>query len=149
MTGAGSDGVLPNGMSRAVDLLHGRRKSPMEVALELNLVEIGEGFAVFAGTPGQNVLNPMGMAHGGYTATILDSACGIALLTTLAEGQKFATLELKVAYHKAVSGQSAPVRAEGKVLTRGRQIAFTEARLFDTAGQLLASATSTLVIQAA
>jgi uncharacterized protein (TIGR00369 family) len=118
----------------------------MEETLGIALVELDEGRAVFAGTPGANSLNPMGIAHGGYAATLLDSACGIAVLSTLTDGQRFSTLELKVAYHKVIDTQTGPVRAEGKILTRGRRIAYSEARLTDASGQLLASATSTLMI---
>ena len=118
----------------------------MENTLGFALVEIAEGRAVFSGTPSESVLNPMGIAHGGYAAALLDSACGIAVLTTLAENQKFSTLELKVAYHKAIDTQTGPIRAEGSVMTRGRRIAYSEARLLDASGTLLASATSTLMI---
>ena len=118
----------------------------MDDTLGFTLIEIAEGRAVWAGTPGPHVLNPMRIAHGGYAATMLDSACGIAVLTTLAVDQKFSTLELKVAYHKAIDPQTGPVRAEGSVLTRGRRIAYAEARLIDANGDLLASATSTLII---
>lgn len=137
---------IPDGMARAKGLFERRRPAPMEDMLGIALVEIEEGRAVFEGTPGPHILNPMGIAHGGYAASLLDSACGIAVLSTLAEGQKFSTLELKVAYHKAIDPQTGLVRAEGKVLTRGRRIAYTEARLLDAQGQLLASATSTLMI---
>jgi uncharacterized protein (TIGR00369 family) len=138
--------TIPDGMTRAKGLLERSRPAPMEDTLGIALVEIGEGSAAFAGTPAPHILNPMGIAHGGYAASLLDSACGIAVLTTLAEGQRFSTLELKVAYHKAITPETGPVRAEGSVLTRGRRIAYSEARLVDSKGHLLASATSTLMI---
>lgn len=138
--------AILDGMTRAASMLERRGHAPMEETLGFALVEIGEGRAVFAGTPGPHILNPMGIAHGGYAAALLDSACGIAVLTTLADGQKFSTLELKIAYHKAVDTATGPVRAEGSVLTRGRRIAYAEARLTDASGRLLASATSTLMV---
>jgi uncharacterized protein (TIGR00369 family) len=146
MNSSVDNAAIPDGMTRAKGLLDRRRPAPMEDTLGFALVEIGEGRAVFVGTPGPSILNPMGIAHGGYAAALLDSACGIAVLSTLAEGQKFSTLELKVAYHKAIDTQTGPIRAEGSVLTRGRRIAYSEARLTDVSGQLLASATSTLMI---
>jgi len=146
MTGAVEDASIPNGMTRARAMLARRGHAPMEDTLDFALVEIGEGRAVFAGTPGHHILNPMGIAHGGYAASLLDSACGIAVLTTLSDGQKFSTLELKVAYHKAIDTRTGPVRAKGSVLTRGRRIAYAEARLIDAGGHPLASATSTLMI---
>jgi uncharacterized protein (TIGR00369 family) len=146
MSDPAENATIPDGMTRAKGLLERRRPSPMEDTLSIALVEIEEGRAVFAGTPAPHILNPMGIAHGGYAASLLDSACGIAVLTTLAEGQRFSTLELKVAYHKAITPETGPVRAEGSVLTRGRRIAYSEARLIDGNDQLLASATSTLMI---
>jgi uncharacterized protein (TIGR00369 family) len=146
MSAPAENATIPDGMTRAKSLLERRRPSPMEDTLGIALVEIEQGRAVFAGTPAPHILNPMGIAHGGYAASLLDSACGIAVLTTLAEGQRFSTLELKVAYHKAITPETGPVRAEGSVLTRGRRIAYSEARLTDASGQLLASATSTLMI---
>ena len=146
MTNNSENAQIPDGMTRAKGLLDRSRPAPMENTLGFALVEIAEGRAVFSGTPSESVLNPMGIAHGGYAAALLDSACGIAVLTTLAENQKFSTLELKVAYHKAIDTQTGPIRAEGSVMTRGRRIAYSEARLLDASGTLLASATSTLMI---
>ena len=77
--------MVPDGMTRAKGLLARTRPAPMEDTLGFALIEIAEGRAVFSGTPGANILNPMGIAHGGYAAALLDSACGIAVLTTLAE----------------------------------------------------------------
>lgn len=146
MTNSAENEDIPDGMTRAKGLLDRSRPAPMENTLGFALIEIAEGRAVFTGTPGPHVLNPMGIAHGGYAAALLDSACGIAVLTTLAADQKFSTLELKVAYHKAIGTQTGPICAEGSVLTRGRRIAYAEARLFDASGILLASATSTLMV---
>lgn len=137
---------LPDGFSRAQAMLAERQRPPMEATLDFGLVEFAEGRAVFGGTPGPQVLNPMGIAHGGYAASLLDSACGVAVVTTLAEGERISTLELKVAYHKAIDTRTGPDRAEGTLLTRGRRVAYAEARLINSHGQLLASATSTLLI---
>ena len=115
-------------------------------SLDFTLVEVEEGRAVFAGTPGAHAYNPIGMVHGGYAATLLDSACGCAAHAALRPGQRYTTLELKVAYHKAMTDKTGPVRAEGRVLSIGRRAAFAEARLIDAAGTLYASATSTLLV---
>lgn len=115
-------------------------------ALDFDLVEVGDGLAVFTGTPGPHAYNPMGMVHGGYFATLLDSACGCAVHSRLSASQAYTTLELKVAYHKGMHAQTGRVRAEGRVLTLGRRVAFAEARLFDDDGRLYASATSTLLV---
>jgi uncharacterized protein (TIGR00369 family) len=101
---------------------------------------------VFEGTPSLRVYNPIGTVHGGYAATLLDSACGCAVHTRLSATQAYTTLELKVTYHKAMTAETGPVRAEGRVITIGRRAAFTEAKLTDASGRLYASATSTLLV---
>lgn len=101
---------------------------------------------LFGGDPGPDVYNPLGTVHGGYAATLLDSACGCAVHSKLAGDQGYTTLELKIAYHRAMTADTGPVRAEGKVVTLGRRAAFAEATLKDGQGRLLASATSTLLI---
>lgn len=110
------------------------------------LVEIEEGRAVFEGQPDRRVYNPIGSVHGGYAATLLDSACGCAMHAALSATQGYTTLELKVAYHRPLSDASGPVRAEGRILSIGRRAAFAEATLKDANGRLCASATSTLLI---
>ncbi len=115
-------------------------------SLDFDLVEVGDGVAVFAGTPGAHACNPMGTIHGGYFATLLDSACGCAVHSRLSAQQRYTTLELKVAFHKAMTAETGRVRAEGRVLTAGRRVAFAEARIVDAAGTLYASATSTLLV---
>ena len=120
--------------------------APMAELLDLMLAEVEPGRAVFEGTPDRRHYNPIGTVHGGYAATLLDSACGIATVTRLREGQSMTTLELKVAYHRAMSAATGPVRAEGNVISIGKRVAFTEAKLTDADGRLLASATSTLLV---
>jgi uncharacterized protein (TIGR00369 family) len=114
--------------------------------LGFDLVEVEEGRVAFEGTPGPHVYNPIGTVHGGYAATLLDSACGCAVHSKLSATQAYTTLELKVAYHKAMTERTGLVRAEGWVVTMGRRAAFAEARLIDTNGTLYATATSTLLV---
>jgi uncharacterized protein (TIGR00369 family) len=114
--------------------------------LGFKLTEVGDGEVVFEGTPGRSVYNPIGTVHGGYAATLLDSACGCAVHSTLAANQGYTTLELKVAYHRAMTEATGPVRAEGKVVQVGRRAAFAEATLKGLDGKLYASATSTLLV---
>ncbi|MGC1304561.1 MAG: PaaI family thioesterase [Caulobacteraceae bacterium] len=123
------------------------RRPGIAVSLDFDLVEVDEaGFAAFEGVPGEHAYNPLGTVHGGYAATLLDSACGCAVHAKLAAGQGFTTLELKIAYHKAMTRETGKVRAEGRVVTFGRRAAFTEGKLIDASGRLLASATSTLLV---
>jgi uncharacterized protein (TIGR00369 family) len=114
--------------------------------LQFRLVEVDDGEVVFAGVPGRHAYNPIGTVHGGYAATLLDSACGCAVHSKLAPNQGYTTLELKVAYHKAMTADTGLVRAEGRVVTIGRRAAFAEARIVDAQGRLYASATSTLLV---
>jgi uncharacterized protein (TIGR00369 family) len=114
--------------------------------LGFDLVEVEEGRVAFEGTPGPHVLNPIGTVHGGYAATLLDSACGCAVHSKLSSTQAYTTLELKVSYHKAMTERTGVVRAEGWVVTMGRRAAFAEARLIDANGTLYATATSTLLV---
>jgi uncharacterized protein (TIGR00369 family) len=114
--------------------------------LGFNLIEAEEGRVVFEGEPGPNVYNPIGTVHGGYAATLLDSACGCAVHSKLTASQAYTTLELKVAYHKAMTDKTGPVFAEGRILSMGRRVAFAEATLKDASGRLYASATSTLLV---
>ena len=122
------------------------RGPPIAATLQFTLAEIEHGRAVFKGTPGQHAYNPIGVVHGGYAATLLDSACGVAVHSTLDAGWAYTTLELKVAYHRAITNDTGPVDAIGKVLSGGRRVAFAEAQLMDAKGRLLASATSTLLV---
>ena len=139
--GTGLDGL---GQMRA--LIAAGRRPGIAISLDFTLAEVGDGTAVFVGTPGQHAYNPIGMIHGGYAATLLDSACGCAVHTKLSAQQLYTTLEIKVAYHKAITDQTGPMRAEGQVISVGRRAAFAEARLIDANGKLYASATSTLLV---
>jgi uncharacterized protein (TIGR00369 family) len=115
-------------------------------SLGISFVEVEEGRAVFEGAPGLDAYNPIGSVHGGYAATLLDSACGVAVQSRLGPSQSHTTLELKVAYHKAITAQTGPLRAEGRVVSLGRRVGFAEASLSGADGRLYASATSTLLI---
>lgn len=138
-----------DGLTRVRALLAAGGRPPIGETLDFALVEVEYGRAVFEGLPGRHAYNAMGAVHGGYAATLLDSACGIAVASRLTHDQSFTTLELKVAYHKAMTEKTGKVRAEGVVISMGRRVAFVEARLTDAEGTLLASATSTLLVMSA
>ncbi|MHB1537960.1 MAG: PaaI family thioesterase [Solirubrobacteraceae bacterium] len=114
--------------------------------LGFTMTSVEAGRAVFAGTPGVAVYNPLGTVHGGYAATLLDSAMGCAVHSALKPGQSYTTLEFKVAYHKAMSADTGRVEATGMIVSIGRRVAFAESKLTDASGRVLASATSTLLI---
>ena len=135
-----------DGLSQLRALIASGRKPGILVALDFEFVEVEAGRAVFAGTPGEHAYNPIGSVHGGYAATLLDSACACAAHSRLTASQACTTLELKVAYHKAVTKDTGLLRAEGRLLSFGQRVAFAEARLTDTRGKLYASGTSTLLV---
>ena len=118
----------------------------MASLLGYDLVEVGEGRAVFAVTPAEFHYNPAGHVHGGFAATVLDSAMGCAVYSTVGLGETYTTIELKVNYLKAITVASGPLRGTGTVLHRGRRTAMAEGRLEDAAGTLLAHATTTCLI---
>ncbi|MFS2111482.1 PaaI family thioesterase [Sphingomonas sp. Sphisp140] len=134
------------GLAQVQALLAAGKQPPIGETLAFALVEVASGHAVFEGVPDRRAYNPLGTIHGGYAATLLDSACGIATHSALAEGQSYTTLELKIAYHRAMTENTGPVRATGTVVSIGRRVAFAEAKLTDAEGRLLASATSTLLV---
>ncbi|WP_206996723.1 PaaI family thioesterase [Trinickia mobilis] len=134
------------GLAQLRQLIASGKKPGILVSLGFDFVEADVGRAVFAGKPGDHAYNPLGTIHGGYAATLLDSACGCAVHSCLSATQAYTTLELKVAYHKAMTRDTGVVRAEGRVLSIGRRAAFAEAKLVDADGKLYASATSTLMV---
>lgn len=139
--GAGLDGL-----SQLRALIASGRRPGIAVTLQFHLVEVEKGRAVFEGTPGDHAYNPIGTVHGGYAATLLDSACGCAAHTMLSANQGYTTLELKVAFHKAITRETGLLRAEGHLVSFGRRAAFAEGTLKDSEGRLYASATSTLLV---
>jgi uncharacterized protein (TIGR00369 family) len=120
---------------------------PIAQTLDFLIVEVGAGRAVFQGRPGPGHLNPMGGIHGGWYATLLDSALGCAVHTMMPAGRAYTTAELSVNLVKALNPLKTPrVRAEGKVLHCGRQLATAEARLYGADGTLYAHGTTTCLV---
>ncbi|WP_215735531.1 PaaI family thioesterase [Geobacter grbiciae] len=137
------------GIDQLRTMMEADRRPGIGETLDIRLIEVDDGRVMFEATPDVHLYNPLGTVHGGFAATMLDFACGYAVLSKMVPGQAFTTLELKVAYHKAMTKDTGTVRAEGRIVTFGRRAAFTEARLTDMAGKLYASATSSLLVIAA
>jgi len=114
--------------------------------MNFGLVEVGEGRAVFRGLPGRRHLNPLGTVHGGWAATVLDSALGCAIHTTMAKGEAYTTAEFKVNLTRPITPKTGEVVCEGRVVHRGRTLAVSEATLKDADGKLLAMGTETCAI---
>ena len=135
-----------DGLGQLRALIQSGRKPGIARSLDFEFVEVEAGRAVFAGTPGEHAYNPIGTVHGGYAATLLDSACGCAVHSQLTATRAYTTLDLNVSYHKPITRETGPLRAEGRVRSLGKRVAFAEAQLTDADRRLYASATSTLVI---
>jgi uncharacterized protein (TIGR00369 family) len=119
---------------------------PICEVLNFHLAEADRERVVFAGTPEWRFYNPIGSVHGGWAATLLDSALGCAIFTTLNKGDGWTTLDLKVNYVRGLTKDSGLLRAEGRVIHRGRTVATSEGDLKDSAGKLYAHATTTCMI---
>jgi uncharacterized protein (TIGR00369 family) len=120
---------------------------PIAVLMNMRPAEVEPGRAVFEGEPGEEHYNPIGVVHGGYAATILDSALGCAVHTTLALGEAYTTLSLEVKMVRPVTAETELVRAEAEVLYRGRRQATAQAKLTDAhTGKLLAHGSATCMI---
>ncbi|MBX9614161.1 MAG: PaaI family thioesterase [Caulobacteraceae bacterium] len=121
--------------------------APIARTLDYALIEVEEGRVVFEGTPTRAVYNPIGTVHGGWMATLLDSACACAVHSMLKPGQAYTTLEIKTVFHRALT-EGVPVKAEGRIVQIGRRAGFAEADLKGLDGKLYATATSTCLVMA-
>lgn len=152
-TGAGPGVARPDqiagltGLEQMQAMLRGDLPfAPIARTLDFLIVEVGPGTAVFQGSPGHAHLNPMGTVHGGWFATMLDSALGCAVHTRMEPGRGYTTAELGVNLVKALTPEVQRVRAEGRVVHCGRQLATAEARLVGPDGTLYAHATTTCLV---
>ena len=121
-------------------------QAPMAATLGFRIVEVAQGRAVFEGMPEFRLYNPIGTVHGGFAASLLDSALGCAIFSTMAKGETWTTLELKLNFMRPLSKDTGPVRAEGRIIHRGRALATSEGTIKDQAGKLYAHATTTCMI---
>ena len=121
-------------------------KPPIGLAMNFDLVSAGTGRAVFAGTAESRFLNPYGTVHGGYVATLLDSAMTCAVQTTAATGFGVTTVEFKLNLTRPILPDMGELACEGRIVHRGRTIATSEAYLRDSSGKLLAHGTETCAI---
>jgi uncharacterized protein (TIGR00369 family) len=104
------------------------------------------GIIAFSSIPGFRHYNPIGSVHGGYAATLLDSAMGLAVHSMLPAGTGYTTLEFKISFIRGMTQDTGVVRSEGRILNVGRRAATAEARTTDSKGRLLAHATTTCLV---
>jgi len=119
---------------------------PMAGVIPIVPLEIEFGRAVLHAVPDERFYNTIGSIHGGYAATLLDTAMGCAVHSTIKAGEGYTSLEIKVAYHKRIMPQTGELRIEGRIVSRGARIAAAEGRITDGKGELLASGTTTCLI---
>lgn len=119
---------------------------PIGETLDFIPIKIEPGLAVFQGSPMRRHYNPMGTVHGGWFATLLDSAVGCAVHSTLPAGKGYTTLEIKVNLVRPLTDSVPLVRAEGKLIHVGRQVGTAEGRIVGPDGKLYAHATTTCLI---
>lgn len=120
--------------------------APIMKLLGFRPVEVEAGHVVFAALPAEYHYNPIGVVHGGFAATLLDSAMGCAVHSTLPAGTGYTTLEVKVNYVRPLTRETGEVRCVGSVIHVGGRTATAEARLVDAAGRLYAHATTTCLL---
>lgn len=131
-------------LQRVVDGLY--PAPPIAGLLNFALTEVEDGRVVFRGMPGERHLNPLGSVHGGWAATLLDSALGCAVHSLLDKGEAYTTAEFKVNLTRPITPKTGEVICEGRVIHKGRTLAVSEATLKDGSGKLLAFGTETCSI---
>jgi uncharacterized protein (TIGR00369 family) len=136
-----------DGLSFLRGLMEGRFPAPpITQTLGFTLSEVDHGRVVFSGEPQFRHYNPIGSVHGGFAMTLLDSALACAIHTTLGKGETYTTLEIKVNLVRPLTKETGLVRAEGRVIHRGRTLGTSEGDIRDSAGKLYAHATTTCMI---
>jgi uncharacterized protein (TIGR00369 family) len=139
-------GLKLSGREYLTEVMEGRMAPPpMARLLGFTISEIGAGTAVFQVTPDESTYNPLGMVHGGLLCTLLDSAAGCALHTTLEAGVGFSSIEIKVNFLKAVRANSGVIEARGRVVRAGRRIGFAAAEAY-VGDEIVGSASTSLLI---
>lgn len=119
---------------------------PIGDTMDFIPIHMEPGIAIFQGRPQLRHYNPLGTVHGGWFCTLLDSALGCAVHTTLPAGKGYTTLELKVNMLRALTDAVPLVRAEGQVIHAGSQVATAEGRIVGPDGKIYAHATTTCMI---
>ncbi len=136
-----------SGIEALRGLLAGRFEAPsISHTLGFRLVEVDKGYALFEGDPSDRILNPLGIVHGGFALTLLDSCTGCAAHTTLPAGVGYTSVETKGNFVRAIQADTGTLRAEGRVVAQGRTIITAEGKITDANGKLYAHGTSTILV---
>lgn len=144
---AAQAGITMSGLAYMQQLIAGKfPPPPIAHTLGFRLVEVAEGYAVFEGTPGEYLYNPIGVVHGGWAATLLDSAMGCAVHTTLEQGMIYTTLQININLVRPITTETGTVRCEATAVHVGRRSATAEGKLLDENGKLLAHGSTTCIV---
>ena len=136
-----------SGLETMQALLNGELPPPpIAQTMDFTLVSVSFGEAIFQGRPLFRHYNPLGTVHGGWFATLLDSALGCSVHTTMPVGRAYTTLEFKVNLVRALTDKVPLVRAIGKVVHSGKQVATAEASIVGHDGRLYAHASTTCLV---
>jgi uncharacterized protein (TIGR00369 family) len=119
---------------------------PMAILMNMEIASVDAGRVVFSGTPGEEHYNPHGTVHGGWAATMFDTALGCAVHSVLDVGFGYTTLDLHVNFVRPITRETGRIRCEAHVLHSGKRIATAEAKLLDGQGKLYGHATTTCLI---
>jgi len=134
-----ASGTVPTLLDRLM-----QKRAPVSELIGFEVPEAGDGRALVTLQAGPQHANPMGTMHGGILCDIADAAMGIAFASTLATGESFTTLELKISFFRPVWNER--LRAEGRVVQRGRTVGYTECDITDERGRLIAKSNSTCLV---
>ena len=119
---------------------------PFAAETDIRITEVTHGRVLFEGVPSARFYNPLGTVHGGWVATLLDSAMGCAVHSTLAAGKAYTTVDMTISLVRAVTANTGRVRCEDKIVHAGARIATAKGRVWDCAGTLIAHGTETCLI---
>lgn len=119
---------------------------PMAVLINCDILEVAPGRVVFDCSPGEEHYNPLGTVHGGLMCTLLDTVLGCAAHTTLGAGVGYTSIDIKVSFIRPVTLLSGALTATGNVTKAGKRVIFTEGVVVNEYGELVATATSSLLV---
>ena len=150
----GNVGVVPRELATAmtgIEFLEQLRDGtlpapPFAEVTDIWITEVERGRVVFEAKPSPRFYNPLGSVHGGWIATVLDSAMGCAVHSIMQAGQAYTTVDMNVSFVRPVFAKTGLVRCEGKLIHAGNRIATAEGRLWDQAGTLIAHGSETCMV---
>ncbi|MGH6855413.1 MAG: PaaI family thioesterase [Aestuariivirga sp.] len=135
-----------SGLELLKEMIAGRQRSPMADTADMRLIAVADGSATFEAHPSEKFYNPQRRVHGGYTATLLDSAMGCAVQTRMAPGVAFGTVELQVNFVRKIDVSTGRLICTGTVLHSGRTMSTAEAKVLDGKGKLYAHGSGTFLV---